>query len=79
MEQFKEQLGLVMGENINLKKLVTTLESQCTTLFKSTQDENLRMRTTLASLEQKYLVLHNVVVIQSDIVNSKSIISHLLI
>ena len=79
MEEFKEQLRLVMGDNINLKRLVTTLESKCTTLFKSTQEENLRMRTTLGSLEERDLVLHNAVVNQSDIVNSKSLISHLLI
>ena len=74
MEQFHEQLGLLIGENINLKKLVTSLESKYTTLFKSTQDEKLKMRTTMASLEQKYLVLHNAVVNQSDVVNSKSIV-----
>ena len=74
MEQFQEQLGLLIGENINLRKLVTSLESKYTTLFKSTQDEKLKMRTTMASLEQKYLILHKAVVNQSDVVNSKSIV-----
>ena len=79
MVQFQKQLSSVIGENENLKGLVASLESKCITLFKATQDEQLKMRTTVTSLEQRDLVLHNAVVNQSDIVNSKSIRSHLLI
>ena len=55
MKEFHEQLGLLIGENINLKSLVTSLESKYITLFKATQNEQLKMRKIIASLKQENL------------------------
>ena len=74
IEEFQEQLGLIIGENIKLKRLVTSLERKYVTLFKSTQDEKLKMRKTMASLQHKYLVVHKAVTKQSNLVHSKSLV-----
>ena len=51
----------------DLKRLVTSLESKYPTLLKTTQNEKLKMTTTMTSLEHLY-------VNQSNVVNSKSFI-----